>query len=72
MDRRATLDISVADDVLVAELRGRVKARLMPQSETSSSGFFGWGISFVVDSQGVPTHLLEMHVSGNYRFTRTK
>ena len=35
-------------------------------------GFFGLGIVFVRDAQGVPTHLLEMHVSGNYRFQRKK
>jgi len=30
------------------------------------------GIDFVRDGQGVPTHLLEMHVSGNYRFQRKR
>ncbi|PYR34034.1 MAG: hypothetical protein DMF90_18715 [Acidobacteria bacterium] len=66
------INITVSDGALFAELRGEGKERLVPQSETRFSGFFGLGISFVVDSQGVPTHLLEMHVSGNYRFSRTK
>jgi hypothetical protein len=66
------INITVSDGALFAELRGEGKAQLVPQSETRFSGFWGWGISFVVDSQGVPTHLLEMHVSGNYRFVRTK
>ena len=66
------INITVSDGALFAELRGEGKERLVPQSETRFSGFFGLGISFVVDSQGAPTHLLEMHVSGNYRFSRTK
>jgi hypothetical protein len=66
------INITVSDGALFAELRGEGKERLVPQSETRFSGFFGLGISFVVDGQGVPTHLLEMHVSGNYRFSRTK
>ena len=64
--------ISVSDGTLVAELEGRGKAQLLAQSDTRFSGFFGLGISFVLDSQGVLTHLLEMHVSGNYRFSRMK
>jgi hypothetical protein len=66
------IHISVSDGTLVAELEGRGKAQLLAQSETRFSGFFGLGISFVLDSQGVLTHLLEMHVSGNYRFSRMK
>ena len=67
-----TITITVSDGALFAELSGRGKAQLVPHSETTFSGFFGLGISWVVDSRGVPTHLLEMHVSGNYRFVRTK
>jgi hypothetical protein len=66
------INITASNGELFAELNGR-KAQLVAQSETRFSGFFQWGISFVMDSQGgAPTHLLEMHVSGNYRFTRTK
>ena len=66
------INITVSDGALFAELSGRGKAQLVAQSATMFSGFFGLGISFVMDSQGVPMHLLEMHVSGNYRFARTK
>jgi hypothetical protein len=66
------ITITTSNGELFAELNGR-KAQLVAQSQTRFSGFFQWGISFVMDSQGgAPTHLLEMHVSGNYRFTRTK
>jgi hypothetical protein len=66
------IEITVSDGTLVAELNCRGKTQLMAQSETTFSGFFGWGINFVTDSQGVLTHLLEMHVSGNYRFQRER
>jgi hypothetical protein len=66
------IEITVSDGGLTAELKGRGKTQLTAQSDTLFSGFFGWGINFVTDGQGVPTHLLEMHVSGNYRFQREK
>jgi len=66
------IEITVSGQTLVAELSGRGKTQLVAQSESTFSGFFGWGIKFVTDSQGVPMHLLEMHISGDYRFTRRK
>jgi hypothetical protein len=66
------IEITVSDGGLTAELKGRGKTQLTAQSETRFAGFFGLGINFVTDGQGVPTHLLEMHVSGNYRFQREK
>ena len=67
-----TIRVTVSDGALFAELSGRGKAQLVAQSDTRFSGFFGLGISFVVDGRGAPPHLLEMHVSGNYRFVLTK
>jgi hypothetical protein len=66
------IQITASDQALVAELSDRGKVQLSAQSETTFTGFFGWGIRFVTDSQGVTTHLLEMHVSGDYRFARSK
>ena len=66
------IEITVSDGALFADLKGRGKVQLVAQSETTFSGFFGWGIRFLLDSQGVVTHLIEMHVSGDYRFTRLK
>jgi hypothetical protein len=66
------IEITISGDALFAELKGRGKVQLTAQSETNFSGFFGLGIEFVKDSQGVPTHLLEKHVSGDYRFRRLK
>jgi hypothetical protein len=64
------IEITVSNGALFADLKGRGKVQLDAQSDTNFSGFFGLGIDFVRDAQGVPTHLLEMHVSGNYRFRR--
>ncbi len=66
------IEITVSNGSLIAELKGRGKTQLIAQSDSMFSGFFGWGINFVGDGKGVPTHLLEMHVSGNYRFQRMK
>jgi len=66
------IEITVSDGVLYGELKGRGKVRLVAQSETMFAGFYGLGVRFLLDSQGVVTHLAEMHVSGDYRFTRLK
>jgi len=65
-----TITIAVENGRLAAELSNRGKAILTAQSETTFTGLFGWGVRFVTDSSGVPTHLLEMHISGNYRFVK--
>ena len=67
-----TIEISTSDGKLFAELKGRGKVQLVAQSPTTFTGFFGLGIRFLVDGQGVVTHLAEMHVSGDYRFIRLK
>jgi hypothetical protein len=66
------IEITASDQALFAVLSGREKVQLGAMSETTFSGFYGWSIRFVPDSQGVPTHLLEMHISGDYRYTRRK
>jgi hypothetical protein len=66
------IEITVSDGALFAELKGRGKVQLVAQSATTFSGFFGLGIDFLTDARGVPTHLAEMHVSGNYRFQRKR
>jgi hypothetical protein len=66
------IDITVSDGVLYGELRGRGKVHLMAQTQTMFTGFYGLGIRFLLDGQGVVTHLVEMHVSGDYRFIPVK
>jgi hypothetical protein len=65
-----TIRITIENGRLAAELSNRGKATLTAQSETTFTGLFGWGIRFVTDASGVPTQLLEMHISGNYRFVK--
>jgi hypothetical protein len=66
------IDITVSDGVLYGEVRGRGKVRLIAQTETTFTGFYGLGIKFLLDPQGKVTHLAEMHVSGDYRFVPVK
>ena len=47
------------------------QTRLQPQSETVFVNA-GLAIEFVRDTQGAPTHLWDKHVSGDYRFDRTR
>jgi len=68
----AIIEITVSDGALFAELKGRDKVPLVAQSETNFSGFYGLGLSFVTDAQGVVTHLLERRISRDYRFRRKR
>ena len=65
-----TIQITLSDGALFAEMKGRGKVPLLAQSETKFSGLYGLGAEFVREGQGVPIYLLEMRVSGNYRFRR--
>ena len=52
--------VLATDGALLAELKGREKVRLAAQSATNFAGFYGLGIQFVTDRQGVVTHLLDL------------
>jgi hypothetical protein len=65
-----TIQITESGGRLFGELSNRGKAELTALSNTTFSGLFGWSIRFVTDNQGTTTHLLEMHISGNYRYTK--
>lgn len=43
----------------------------MPVNLTGFAGFSGWSLTFLPNNQGVTKDLLEMHISGNYRYTKT-
>lgn len=66
------IQISVSNGTLVADLSNRGRAQLGAKTQDTFTGLFGWSIRFVTDSQGAVTHLLEMHISGNYRYTKKK
>ena len=61
-----TIEIVFTADGLVGDLDGRGSVPLIPQSETIFSGFSGLSVEFVKDG------LLLKHVSGDYKFARTK
>jgi hypothetical protein len=44
---------------------------LLPRSNTLFEGF-GLGFQFIVDAKGNPTDLVEIHISGPYRFPRER
>jgi len=60
----------VSDGALFGELSNRGKVRLSPQTQTRFAGFFGWSITFLPNNQGVTADLLEMHISGNYKYSK--
>jgi hypothetical protein len=66
-------EITLSEGALFLEQKRApgAKTRLVPQSETIFMNG-GLRLEFVKDGQGVPTHLLDSHVSGDYKFERTK
>ena len=67
-----TIQVTVSNGSLFAELSNRGKVELFPQTQTRFAGFFDWSITFLPNGDGVTKDLLEMHISGNYRYTKTK
>jgi hypothetical protein len=65
-----TIQVTVSDGKLFAELSNRWKVELYPQTQTRFAGFYEWSITFLPNSQGVTPDLLEMHISGNYRYSK--
>ena len=66
-----TIEVTFSGEALFGDLDGRGKVRLIALSETDFSGL-QWGIEFIKDGQGGTTGLYTKHVSGAYRFARTK
>ena len=64
-----TIELTVAGDALFCDLDGRGKVQLSALSETSFAGVQG-GIEFMPGQNGLDLWI--KHVSGNYRFARTK
>ena len=49
------IEITISDGVLYGELRGRGKVRLIAQTETMFTGFYGLGLRFLLDNNGAVT-----------------
>jgi hypothetical protein len=65
-----TIQVTLSGGALFAELSNRGKVQLSPQTQTRFAGFFGWSITFLPDSRGATKDLLEMHISGNYKYSK--
>jgi hypothetical protein len=67
-----TLELSITDGQLFGDVDGRGKVRLVAISETEFSGLYGLNVEVTKSAAGPIQQAFVKHVSGNYRFTRTK
>ena len=66
-----TVEVTFSGGSLFIALNGGPKQPIVPQSETSFSGT-GLTYRFIRDDQGIATHIIESHVSGDYKYERQK
>ena len=66
-----TVAVTFSGGTLFVSLNGGPPQPIVPQSET---GFSGTGLTykFVRDDRGIATHVIEGHVSGDYKYERQK
>ena len=65
-----TVEVTYVGGELFVAINGGPARVVIPQSETSFSGPLGY--AFVRDEHGVATHIIESHVSGDYKYARVK
>jgi hypothetical protein len=72
-----TVEVSLSGDQLIAKsvtsepVEAGAPRVLVPQSQTLFEGL-GLGYQFIVDDKGVATDVVEIHVSGPYRYPRKR
>jgi hypothetical protein len=66
-----TVEVSFSGGALFISVNGGPKQRIFPQSETNFSGT-GLTYRFIRDEHGIATHIIEGHVSGDYKYERQK
>jgi len=66
-----TVEVTFSKGTLFVALNGGPSQPIFPQSETNFSGT-GLTYRFLRDAQGVATHIIEGHVSGDYKYERQK
>jgi len=78
MERKRTINVTLSSGHLNAEIVGGATSvdesgnrPLVPLSQTQFEGL-GLGYQFIVNDKGVATDLVEIHVSGPYRFPRQR
>ena len=65
-----TVEVTYSRGELFVAINGGQPRVVIPQSETSFSGPLGY--AFVRDEHGVATHIIESHVSGDYKYSRVQ
>jgi hypothetical protein len=65
------VEITLSGGTLFAAVNGGPKTPIIPQSETDFTGT-GLTYEFIRDGQGMATHVIEGHVSGDYKYERQK
>jgi hypothetical protein len=66
-----TVEMTFSGGTLFVAVNGGEKRPLIPQSETKFAGT-GLSYDFIRDERGAATHVIEGHVSGDYKFERQK
>ena len=66
-----TVEVTLSDGKLFVSVNGGPKQPIVPQSDTNFSGT-GLSYQFIRDDHGMATHVLEGHISGDYKFERQK
>jgi len=71
--RLRTVEVTLVDgEVLATGFMGRDKRPLVAESDTQFLSAEGLAYQFVRDQNGRVTHLVEIHVSGNYPYKRQR
>jgi hypothetical protein len=71
---KRTVEISLSGGQLIARIPGGTipgdeSRPLVPQSQTLFEGL-GLGYQFIVDDKGAATDVVEIHITGPYRYAR--
>jgi len=69
LERPRTVEVTFEDGKLFVSVNEGPKQAIVPQSETNFSGT-GLTYKFVRDDRGIASHLVEGHISGDYKFER--
>ena len=64
-----TVEVTFSGGTLSVSVNGGPKQPVFPQSETNFSGT-GLSYQFIRDDHGIATHVVEGHISGDYKFER--
>jgi hypothetical protein len=66
-----TVEVTFSDGTLFVSINGGPRQPIFPQSETNFAGT-GLVYQFIRDDHGIPTHILEGHIAGDFKYERQK